>query len=67
MKALLLILVFITACCSEEGFDPCNASEEAVKMHYRNMELATNPVEKEQHKQRYLNEKHFLEQCRKGN
>lgn len=65
--SLLILITICSLSCSEEGFDPCNASADAVKMHYRNMELATDPVEKEKHKQRYLTEKHFLDQCRKGN
>lgn len=68
MKTLFLILITLCSLsCSEEEFDPCNASADKCKQLLRQMEQATDPKEKEQYRQYYLAEKHFLDQCRRGN
>lgn len=68
MKTLLLIsIILCSLSCSEEGFDPCNASADKCNQLLRQMEQAADPKEKEQYRQYYLAEKHFLDACRMGN
>lgn len=68
MKPLFLIIITLCSLsCSEEEIGPCYDSEQQCKNLLRQMEQSTDPAEKEQFRQYYLAEKHFLDNCRKNN
>lgn len=61
----LLVVTFILLSCNED-ISPCYPMEEQCKNLFINMNEATDPQVKEQYMQKYLSEKHLLENCLNG-